>query len=317
MSESGACKMNAERKIVLVTQKTRLEELIHRHNTFGQAKFYIEHHGGDFSDYQQEHQVYQEAVDTVLERLRSYGRLQRLDRDHVSNYIFGQQDLVIALGRDGLVVNVMKYLDGQALLGVNPDPARWDGVLLPFSPKDLQKVLPEALGEHRPVQRITLAQATLNDGQIIYGVNDIFIGQRTHTSARYELAQGGCREMQSSSGIIVSTGLGATGWFKSILAGATGIARFCGQNNPLSLPEKFDKSAQKLYYTVREPYPSTSTGAELVFGKIDANTPLRIVSCMPDNGVIFSDGMEADRLEFNSGAVATIGIADRKGHLVI
>ena len=309
--------MNAERKIVLVTQKTRLEELIYRHNTFGQAKFYIEHHGGDFSDYQLEHQTYQTAVDAVMESLCDFGRVQRLERNHVSNFIFGKDDLVIALGRDGLVANVLKYLDGQALLGVNPDPDRWDGQLLPFVPGELKRVLPEALAHRRPIQTITLAQASLGDGQVLYGVNDLFIGQRTHTSARYELGQGNRVEMQSSSGIIVSTGLGSTGWFKSILAGAAGIAQFCGGKNPLFLPEKFDKTARTLYYTVREPYPSTSTGAELVFGKIDVSTPLRIVSCMPENGVIFSDGMEADRLEFNAGAVATVGIADRQGYLVV
>ena len=38
---------------------------------------------------------------------------------------------------------------------------------------------------------------------------------------------------------------------------------------------------------------------------------------MPENGVIFSDGMEQDYIAFNSGSVVTIGIADQKGDLVI
>lgn len=316
MPESEKIDMKTDRKILLITQKTRLEELVRRYNTFGQAKFYIEHHGGDFTDYQREHDVYQAAVTTAMEQLQGFGRLQRLDREHISNYMFGPEDLVIALGRDGLVANALKYLDGQGLIGVNPDPARWDGVLLPFAPGDLGKILPEAARGQRPVQNVTLAQATLSDGQILYAVNDLFIGQQTHTSARYELSQLQQREVQSSSGIIVSTGLGSTGWFKSILAGAAGIARVCG-GNPVILQEKFDKFATQLYYTVREPYPSTSTGTSMVFGKIDAASPLYITSCMPENGVIFSDGMEADRLEFNAGAVATISIADRRGNLIV
>jgi hypothetical protein len=71
-----------------------------------------------------------------------------------------------------------------------------------------------------------------------------------------------------------------------------------------------------LFYTVREPYPSTATGANMVFGQITAKTPLQIVSNMPENGVIFSDGMEQDFLQFNSGSIVTIGIADQKGYLV-
>jgi len=309
---------DSNRKIVLVTQKTRLENLIQRYNTYGQAQFYIEHNGGDFTDYQAEHDVYHRALRTAVSCLENCGRVQLLDRDYVPNYLFGKRDLVVALGRDGLVANVLKYLqEGQQLIGVNPDPRRWDGQLLPFQPEELNKIVPEALRGIRQAQAITLAKATLNDGQVLYGVNDLFIGQQTHASARYEIRQNRMQEIQSSSGIIVSTGLGATGWLKSVLAGAAGIARFCGADRNLQLQCALDRSAPELYYTVREPYPSASTGAGMVFGRITADAPLTIVSNMPENGVIFSDGMEQDYLQFNSGSIVTIGIADQKGYLVV
>jgi hypothetical protein len=304
-------------KIILVTQRTRLEDLIRRYNTFGQAEFIISHNGGDFSDYRLEHETYHSAVQAALSALQAFGRVQVLDRDLVPNYLFGKRDIVVAVGRDGLVANVLKYLlDGQPLIGVNPDPKRWDGQLLPFFPEDLSKILPEALRGSRNVQSITLAQATLNDGQVLRAVNDLFIGRQTHASARYEISQGGARESQSSSGVIVSTGLGSTGWLKSILAGAVGIAKFYGIPAPAELSYPIDRSAPMLFYTVREPYPSTATGANMVFGQITAKTPLQIVSNMPENGVIFSDGMEQDFLQFNSGSIVTIGIADQKGYLV-
>jgi hypothetical protein len=44
---------------------------------------------------------------------------------------------------------------------------------------------------------------------------------------------------------------------------------------------------------------------------------LRIRSLMAENGVIFSDGVEADRLDFNAGAEVTIGIAGRRGRLIV
>jgi len=47
-----------ENKIILIIRQTRLDELISRFNTIGQAKFYIEHLGADFSDYQQENDIY-------------------------------------------------------------------------------------------------------------------------------------------------------------------------------------------------------------------------------------------------------------------
>ena len=308
----------SNQKIILITQRTRLEDLIRRYNTFGQAEFIISHNGGDFTDYRLEHEIYHNAVQTALSALQAFGRVQVLDRDLVPNYLFGKQDIVVALGRDGLVSNVLKYLlHGQPLIGVNPDPKRWDGQLLPFFPEDLSKILPEVLHQSRNVQSITLAQATLNDGQVLRAVNDLFVGRQTHASARYEISQGSTRENQSSSGVIVSTGLGATGWLKSILAGASGIARVFGVPDPIGPAHSFDRSAPELYYTVREPYPSASTGADMVFGRITARSPLQIVSNMPENGVIFSDGMEQDFLQFNSGSVVTIGIADQRGYLVV
>ena len=308
----------SNQKIILITQRTRLEDLIRRYNTFGQAEFIISHNGGDFTDYRLEHEIYHNAVQTALSALQAFGRVQVLDRDLVPNYLFGKQDIVVALGRDGLVANVLKYLlDGQPLIGVNPDPKRWDGQLLPFLPEDLAKILPEVIRGYRNAQSITLAQATLNDGQVLRAVNDLFVGRQTHASARYEISQGSTRENQSSSGVIVSTGLGATGWLKSILAGASGIARVFGVPDPIGPAHSFDRSAPELYYTVREPYPSASTGADMVFGRITTRSPLQIVSNMPENGVIFSDGMEQDFLQFNSGSIVTIGIADQKGYLVV
>lgn len=306
-----------EQKIILITQKTRLENLIKRYNTVGQAKFYVESHGGSFDDYVLEDKLYRTAVEKTVGFAETYGRLQVVDRDFIPNFIFGEKDLVIAVGRDGLVVNTLKYLSSQKLIGVNPDPERWDGVLLPFKADDVSKIIPETVNNIRQVKSVTFAEAKLNDGQSIIGVNDIFIGQRTHMSARYELSIGNRKEAQSSSGIIVSTGLGATGWLKSILAGAEGISRYYQKSSRLKPESNFRCDSRCLYYTVREPYPSNSTGAQLVFGKIQEKESLSITSYMPENGVIFSDGMEQDFLEFNSGATAEIGICQKCGNLVV
>lgn len=305
-----------ENKIVLVIQKTRLENLIQRYNTVEQAEFYVQHHGGDFTDYRLEHNTYYKAVHTITDFLQNYGRLQIVDRDFVPNYLFGKNDLVIAVGRDGLVANTLKYLDEQQLIGVNPDPKRWDGVLLPFFVGDIAKIVPEFYKGLRKNKTVTLAEANLNDGQKLFGVNDLFIGQKGHASARYKLDIEGQSEIQSSSGIIVSTGLGSTGWFKSILAGARGIDRFYGIDADVQ-NQYFPWDSKYLMFHVREPYPSTSTGADLVFGRIEQQKTLTITSLMPENGVIFSDGVEQDFLQFNSGAIATVRMANKQGILVV
>ena len=108
-----------DRKIVLITQKTRLEDLIKRYNTVGQAQFYIEHYGGDFEDYLIEDRTYHDAVRCAVSYLESYGRLQIIDREFVPGFLFGEKDLVIVIGRDGLVANSLKYLSTQKLVDVD------------------------------------------------------------------------------------------------------------------------------------------------------------------------------------------------------
>lgn len=257
------------------------------------------------------------AVGQVQETLGAFSRVRLVDREFLPNFLFARDDIVVAVGQDGLVANTLKYLTDQPLIGVNPDPMRWDGILLPFVPGDLSALLPEVVSGRRPMKEITLARAALNDGQILYRVNDLFIGQKTHVSARYQILLGNKREQQSSSGIIVSTGLGSTGWLKSIMVGAASIMNTAGRNPVKTASASvFDWGTDYLCFTVREPYPSETTAAGLVFGKIPAGTELNIISQMPENGVIFSDGVEQDFLQFNSGIEAKICIAERKGHLV-
>lgn len=302
-------------KIVLVTRKTRLEELVYKYNTLEQAKFYIEHLGVDFSDYLEEDQRYQQAVKEVLAAAERFARVQVIDRSFVPNMIFGSGDVVIAVGQDGLVANVMKYLDGQPLVGVNPDTRRWDGVLLPFEPGQMSGMIPSILTGKYQVKDVTMAQADTADGQRMLAVNDLFIGCRTHASARYHIICNGSGEDQSSSGIIVSTGLGSTGWYASVIEQARQIAAFfhCGQiqASPLAW------GAQRLTFVVREPFPSRATQTGIVFGTIEGKGDFRIISQMPSGGVVFSDGMEADAIEFHSGTEIRIGIADKRGKLVV
>ena len=307
-----------ENKIVLVVRNTRIDDLTARFNTLSQAQFYVEHLGADFSDYLAEHDRYYKVVRHAEEQLRRLGRVHVLRRSFLPNFVFGGSDTVVAIGQDGLVANTVKYLSGQRVIGVNPDPGRWDGVLLPFTVNDLPKVVPEVWADRRPTKKVTMAQAILNDGQSLYAVNDLFIGPRSHTSARYVVQVGKRQEIQSSSGIIVSTGVGSTGWLSSVLAGAIGIASQVAEVETSSPNRgKLAWDSPALFFSVREPFPSKATGVSLVFGEITRSEPMTLVSQMPDYGVIFSDGIESDFLEFNSGARATITVADKQGNLVV
>jgi NAD kinase len=311
-----------DRKVVLVTRKTRLEDLIAKYLTAAQARFYVGHLGADFSDYQREHDVYLEQQHLTLQTLEQRGRYQVIERSFLPNFIFGPSDIVVALGQDGVVANTMKYLDGHPLIGLNPDARRYDGILLPFGAGDLPALLPDVAADKRPCKTVTMAKATLANGQVLHAVNDLFIGARSHTSAIYEIRVGERKETQSSSGLIVSTGLGSTAWFKSIVTGSLAISGAFASHvdttprSPLPYsPKPWDSS--ELHFAVREPFPSRTSQTSLVYGRLTTSQSLSVRSLMPENGVIFSDGIEADRLEFNSGTEAQITVAERVGRLVV
>jgi NAD kinase len=375
----------SDRRIVVILRETRLEKVLASQNTLSQAKFYIRSLGSDFDEYEAEHQQYNASVQVARQNLEGVGNLQMLDRKYLPNFIFAPEDIVVVIGQDGLVANTIKYLDHQPVIGVNPDASRWDGVLLPFTPDDLPKILRETLAGKRRIEAVSMARARIQNGQELLAVNDFFIGQRGHVSARYILKPGGLKEAQSSSGVIVSTGLGSTGWMKSVIAGASRIANSVighpyggGQENERVMeadevadmaevaismesmtygmdvpgapaPEDREESrsmfslraskplparkktfgvselsgvigkwhSRELLYAVREPFPSKTTGTNLVFGKISPDEPLRIESLMGENGVIFSDGMESDFLAFNSGTEAVITLAEKQGRIVV
>jgi hypothetical protein len=163
---------------------------------------------------------------------------------------------------------------------------------------------------------ITMAEVALNDGQHLLAVNDFYLGQRTHVSSRYSITWRERTERQSSSGVLVSTGAGSTGWFSStqnMAAAVGGLLR----GKPVSLPRlRLGWDDPRLAFVVREPFRSRASDVQLAAGLLEGGEELRLESHMPDGGVIFSDGVEADALAFNAGAVATVRASERKTHLV-
>jgi len=304
--------------IVVVTRCTELEELLVRFSTIPQTRFYLEHAGLTFAPIEDAHKAYHAALSNIRRAIPQDVKTQIIDRTLVPQYTFGKNDLVVTVGQDGLVSNTAKYLEGQPILAVNPDPARYDGYLLPFNVAEFGEALQATLNDEPDTQEITLARARLNDGQELLAFNDFFVGASNHVSARYELTVGKQTEAQSSSGIIISTGAGSTGWLQSVYAGAAGVIEALGGTvTPPPNDGRLKWNARKLVYTVREPFPSQTTGTKLVHGTLNAHRKMVVESQMATDGVIFSDGMQTDYLQFNRGAVATIGVARKRARLVV
>lgn len=303
------------KKLVIVTRKTRLAELIERFNTRSQAKFYIEHAGGDFSDYELEDDAYRTGLDHLRRTLDFEMPHQLVDRTLVPTFQFQKEDVVITLGQDGLVANTAKYAGAQPIVAVNPEPGRFDGILLPFQASQARTAVAQLMEAKAKIREVTLAEVLLRDGQRLLAFNDLFLGARSHVSALYRIVCGKRDEIQSSSGVLVSTGAGSTGWISSVFNMASGVANFCGGTQVKGIRMSWED--RHLLYVVREPFLSRHSQIGIVAGMLKSGEELVLESLMPSGGVIFSDGMEMDYLQFNSGAVAHIRAAEQRARLVV
>jgi hypothetical protein len=221
----------------------------------------------------------------------------------------------VVVGQDGLVANTAKYVNGIPIVAVNPDIGRYDGYLLPFHVKNFISAVEKVISGSFSARIVTFAEALLNDGQCLLAFNDLFIGAATHVSARYRISYDQDNEEHSSSGIIVSTQAGSTGWLSSIFNMTYGVRNFIEHSD---LQKKIvSLKDNQLMFTVREPFLSKKTQTNIVAGILDDQAKLIVESYMPAKGVIFSDGIETDFLHFNSGAIATFGVAKEKAVLVI
>jgi len=299
---------------IIVKNKTRLETLIERFNTKAQAKFYIERLGGNFDDYVLEHETFHQSLQNLQAQLSKLLKNKLVERSFVSNYIFTEKNLIIVIGQDGLVANTAKYSKGIPMVAVNPDKERYDGVLLPFDISNFMYGVEKVLDNSFQQRTIRFAEARLNDGQRLLAFNDLFIGASSHVSARYKISFNNKTEEQSSSGLIISTQAGSTGWLSSIFNMAYGVAGMFDKNLKLKRPKLKDND---LLFAVREPFQSVRTQIGITTGILKGQNNLTIESLMPSNGVIFSDGIESDFLKFNSGTIAKIGLANETATLVV
>jgi hypothetical protein len=287
-------------RVVVVSRRSELDELLARHGTRAAAAYFLRQRGRDLAEVTARHQALQSALTEVGAAVPVDWRRGHVDRADLPRFLFAPEDIVVAVGPDGLVANVAKYLDGQPVIGVNPEPERNPGVLVRHRPPAVAALLRHSLS----IVERSMVAARLDDGQELVGLNEVYLGHVTHQSARYTLStvDGRC-ERQSSSGVVVGTGTGATGWLAS-------LGRQQRDSPPPPAPEE-----PALLWFVREAWPSPATGASLTAGRLTATEQL-VLSCESEQLVVFADGLEQDRLELGWGQQVSVGLADRRLRLV-
>ncbi|MFB7529352.1 hypothetical protein ACFC0C_14070 [Streptomyces sp. NPDC056178] len=291
--------MSLAPRAVLVHRTTEYEDLLARHGTHGQAAFFLSSRGRSIDEVARRHRHTRQALADVAAAVPLQWRQSRVERVDLDRFLFAPEDVVVVVGQDGLVANVAKYLSGQPVVGIDTDPGRNPGVLVRHRPSDAAGLLRAAASPAGAVDELTMVEAVADDTQRLLALNEIYLGPPGHQTARYRIgpdSPAAATEPQASSGVLVGTGTGATGWLRSL---------WQERRSALPLPAPTDP---RLLWFVREAWPSPATGTSLVAGELGRGQGLRL-TVESDRVVVFGDGMETDALDLTWGQTVRLGIS--------
>ncbi|MCX5386848.1 hypothetical protein [Streptomyces sp. NBC_00083] len=298
--------MSLAPRAVLVHRASEYEELLTRHGTHGQADFFLSSRGRSVREVADRHHRAARALADVAAAVPPTWRQARVERGDLDRFLFAPEDVVVVVGQDGLVANAAKYLSGQPVIGIDPEPGRNPGVLVRHRPSSAAALLSAARAPGCAVEELTMVEALTDDRERLLALNEIYLGAPGHQTARYRIGPddpAGTPEAQASSGVLVGTGTGATGWL-----GSLGRLR---ADAPV-LPGRTDR---RLVWFVREAWSSPVTGTSLVEGDLSRSQRLRL-TVESDRLVAFGDGMESDALDLTWGQSVSVGIAEAALRLV-
>lgn len=290
--------------------------MLGRHGSRQQVKFFLKQRDQEIAVVDERHGLQQQAVQTVSAAIPVDWRRASLSRADLSQFAFGPEDVVIAVGQDGLVANVAKYLAGQPVIGINPNTERNPGVLVRHAASHTKALLEAVASGVASIEARAMVEVVSDDGQELHALNEVFIGHPAHQSAKYALEVGDALEHQSSSGVLVGTGTGATGWCSS-------VHRERGLQ--WALPER---TSTDLAWFVREAWSSSWTGASLTAGRLESEctkssdavssyvSSYIVVRCEGDHLVAFGDGIESDHIDLRWGQQARVQLSSKSLLLV-
>ncbi len=215
--------------------------------------------------------------------------------------------MIIALGGDDTLKAVSHWIDDQTIIvGVNSDTMYSQGNLIRYSAADIPALLRSVeKGDYRiqPWQRIRIAVDGVDRGPAL---SEIALAKSDFAEMTTNIVEfKGQKVNQKSSGLLLTTGAGSTGWFAS--AGLYLAPE--GRPYPPTVPlARFELREPHLRFvekdgTLQAVYP------DLVEGEILPGETLKVTSLNNTQAIATRDSI--DRIPFNRGSVAEIALDNK------
>lgn len=240
------------------------------------------------------HQTQQES----LSKLRQiFDASQFIERDALDTSIDDDADLVVAFGGDNHFTYVSHFVKKALILGVNSDPQRSDGALTSISAVDLERALQAIAAGEYDIEEWTRLEATVNGKTQPLATSELYVGENERKSmSRYVLKHGDKEETQKSSGLLITTGAGSTGWYDSA----------CRYLHPEGSP--FPRTAKQMVFLATEPFKGRLNQSKMLEGVVQEGETLTIKSLNDSEGIVSVDSLA--EISFNRGAALEVRISD-------
>ena len=281
----------------LVLAPDLLAPLLARHGTRGQATFFLASRDRSIEDVAARDQAVRDAITAVTPAIPADWRRGVIERADLPRFLFEPGTSSSRWARTAWWPTWPSISTGRSSSGSTPSRRATPASSSRTPPGPRPACWPPPPARQRPAGPLSMVQALTDDGQRLAALNEIYIGQATHQTARYTLTlPGGRAEPQASSGLIVSTGTGATGWCRSA---------WLERRSTLTLSAPAEP---RLAWFVREAWPSPATGTACTEGDLAAGQALTLTA-ESDHLVVFGDGIESDTISLSWGQSARIRLA--------
>lgn len=222
--------------------------------------------------------------------------------EFLTKKIVRKYQAVVSLGGDNLFLYAASFLINKPIIGINSDPSRSEGAILNFTPKNFSQLVPKLAQGTYKIEPWVRLKTTVNSKTLpCLAVGEVFIGAKERLiTSRYSLEFDGKEEEHKDSGLLIATGTGSTGWYRS-------AASCCHQK-----AAKFSKSTPEARFISTETYYGSLTGRKLAQGTILPGQKIKITWFAHGKGVVSLDYSPQGRLHYlNRGAQVTVEIADQ------
>lgn len=235
------------------------------------------------------------TLDTVRNMLKKHKiRFGMANRDRLKKLQLKNKDLIVAVGGDGTFLRAAHFIGSQKLMGVNSDIKNKEGFFMKSNKKDFEAKLKKVIEGTSKIKKLPRLEASINGRESgTLALNEFFIGsKKSYQAAKYTIQVGSKKEMQKSSGILITTPSGSRAWAKSCY----------GKTLPLN--------SGNYQFLVREPYEGqVFKDYALKHGILGKSQKIKIKSEMLD-GILIADSVGKEH-SFKNGSKATIKLSGK------